>query len=302
MIKRIVEISHASWISLKDHQLVVEQDRNVVSRIPIEDLGLLLLAHPGNTITQQALSACQQADVAVVLCDEKYLPIALMIPLSGSSLHTATLQMQINVKSQVAKSLWRDIVAAKIMAQASHLTFQGKRGQHLEAMTRLVGRDDAAQREAQAAAYYWRELLGTDFRRDQNGDDINTLLNYGYAVLRASVARAIVGAGLHPALGVFHHNRGDSFALADDLMEPLRPAVDQLANRQWSKGQVGLLPVNKRAMLELLSCSVILGGQPLPLWVALQRYASSVKAVMSGEGKKVEIPIWQFSGDTGLCG
>lgn len=302
MIKRIVEISHASWISLKDHQLVVEQDRKVVSKLPIEDLGLLLLAHPGNTITQQALSACQQADAAVVLCDEKYLPIALMIPLTGGSLHTATLQMQVKVKSQVAKSLWRDMVIAKIAAQANHLTFQGKRGQHLERMAKLVGSEDAEQREAQAAAYYWRELLGSNFRRDQNGDDINTLLNYGYAVLRACVARAIVGAGLHPALGVFHRNRGDSFALADDLMEPLRPAVDQLAICHWTKGQTGLLPANKRAVLEMLSCSVLFGDQPLALWVALQRYASSVKAVMSGEAKQVEIPIWQFSGDTGLCG
>ena len=302
MIKRIVEISHASWISLKDRQLVVEQDRKVVSRLPIEDLGLLLLAHPGNTITQQALSVCQQADVAVVLCDEKYLPIALMVPLTGSTLHTATLHMQIKVKSQVAILLWRDMVAAKILAQANHLKFQGKRGQHLEAMARLVGGEDAAQREAQAASYYWRELLGSDFRRDQNGDDINTLLNYGYAVLRACVARAIVGSGLHPAIGVFHHHREDSFALANDLMEPLRPAVDQIAIRQWSKGQDGLLPANKRAMLELLSRSVFFGDQSLPLWVALQRYASSVKAVMSGDAKQVEIPIWQFLGDTGQCG
>lgn len=302
MIKRIVEISHASWVSLKDGQLVVEQEGTVISRIPVEDLGMLLLAHPSNVITQQALAACQQAGVAVALCDDKYLPTSLMLPLTGGALHTATLHMQIHAKPEKVRSVWWDIVTAKILAQARHLAAHGKGAQHLEQLAEHVREVGAAQQEAQAAAYYWRELLGKEFRRDTQADGFNALLNYGYAVLRAAVARAIVGTGLHPALGLFHHNRSDNFALADDLMEPLRPAVDSLACKERDNGIDGVTPVTKRAMLELLSSDVDIRGQPLPLWVALQRYAASVKAVLAGKITTVEIPVWRFSAATGLCG
>lgn len=302
MIKRIVEIAHASWVSIKDKQLVIEQDGQTVSQVPVEDLGFLLLAHPANVITQQALAACQQAGVAVAICDDKYLPTSLMLPLAGGALHTATLHMQIQSHPQVARSMWRDIVAAKILGQARHLAANGKGAAHLEKLAERVRDEDAAQQEAQAAAYYWRELLGPEFRRDNQGEVINALLNYGYAVLRAAVARAVVGSGLHPALGLCHRNRGDSFALADDLMEPLRPAVDSLALQEWAGGRKSLTPVTKRAMLELLSSSVEMLGQPLPLWVALQRYASSVRAVLANEAKVVEIPVWRFSADIAPCG
>ena len=302
MIKRIVEITRASWISLKDRQLVVEQDSKVVAKVPIEDLGILLLAHPANVITQQALMACQQADVAVVLCDEKYLPLSLILPLAGSTLHTATLLMQIKVKPQTTRALWRDIVIAKISAQSRHLAVQGKKAKHLEVMALRVSEEDAGGKEAQAAAYYWRELLGPEFRRDKNGKDINALFNYGYAILRACVARAIVGTGLHPALGIFHHNRSDNFALANDLMEPFRPLVDWLAMKEWNRGNHEVDPASKRVMLEALSGEVSFSGQSLPLWVAMQRYAHSVKLVLSGDVKAVEVPIWHFSADTEPCG
>lgn len=260
------------------------------------------MANPANVITQQALMACQLKDVAVVLCDEKYLPLSLVLPLAGGTLHTATLLMQIKAKSQTTCLLWRDIVIAKISAQGRHLAAQGKKAEHLEAMALQVRNENAGDREAQAAAYYWRELLGPEFRRDTEGKNINALLNYGYAILRACVARAIVGTGLHPALGIFHHNRSDNFALANDLMEPLRPAVDWLAIKEWNKGNYEVAPANKRVMLEALSCEVLFAGQSLPLWVAMQRYAHSVKSVLSGDLQTVEVPIWHFSVDTELCG
>lgn len=120
--------------------------------------------------------------------------------------------------------------------------------------------------------------------------------------MRACVARAIVGTGLHPALGIFHHNRSDNFALANDLMEPLRPSVDWLAMKEWNKGNHELAPASKRVMLEALSGEVSFGGQTLPLWVAMQRYAHSVKLVLSGDVKAVEVPVWHFSADTEPCG
>lgn len=263
---------------------------------------MLLLAHPGNVITQQALAACQQVGAVVALCDDKHLPTSLMLPLTGGALHTATLHMQIHAKPETTSSIWRNIIAAKILAQARHLATHGKNAQHLEKLSEHVRDENAAQREAQAAAYYWVELLGKEFRRDTQADGFNALLNYGYTILRAAVARAVVGAGLHPALGIFHHKRGDSFALADDLMEPLRPMVDSLALQEYRSGRQTLNTATKRAMLELLSCTVELLGQPLPLWVALQRYAASVKSVIAGEAKNVEIPIWRYSAATAPCG
>jgi len=303
MIKRIVEVAHASLLRVKDRQLVIEQEGQVVSRIAIEDLGLLLLAHPGNVISQQVLVACEQAGVAVAFCDDKYLPTSLMLQLTGGSLHTATLHMQIHASTNAGRSVWRSIVTAKISAQARHLAAQGKDAMHLEKLAEHVREEAASEQEAQAAAYYWRELLGAKFHRDtQHADGFNSLLNYGYAILRAAVARAIVGSGLHPALGLFHHNRGDNFALASDLMEPLRPGVDSLALKERFNGRETLTPVTKRAMLELLSGYVDFHHQPLPLWIALQRYASSVKEVLAGESNEVEIPVWRFSVATEPCG
>ena len=300
MIKQVIEVSHPSRISAKDRQLVIEQTERVV-RTPIEDLGVLLLAHPQITVTQFALAQCQGYGIVVVVCNESYLPTGFLLPLLGGSLHAETLRIQVAASKAVTGEVWRQIIKAKISSQAQLLAVLGKPSSHLEQMVGRVMPDDKHNLEAQAAQHYWPILMGDGFHR-QNTSSLNSILNYGYAVVRAAIARAVVGSGLHPAWGVFHHNRSDNFALVDDLLEPLRVGVDYLAWGCRNRSDVDLTPELKKSILSLLSAQILIGGQALPLWVALQRYVASLKAMLSGETKQLEIPRWAFSADTERCG
>lgn len=293
MIKQIVEVSRPSKISAKDGQLVIEQEGRVVTT-PIEDLGMLLLAHPTNTITQAALGQCQEHGAAIVVCDKSYLPTAIMLPFLGTSLHAETLKLQISAKKNTTDEIWKKIVAAKIHAQSDLLAATGSPSLHLVNLVSRVSPNDSQNIEAQAAQHYWPLLMGVGFRRKEKSA-LNAILNYGYAVLRAAVARAIIGTGLYPAWGIFHHNRSDNFALADDLMEPLRPGVDHLAWKNRHKENDDISPELKKEILGLLSAEVLFADQRLPLWVALQRYAASFKTALIYDAEQLEIPRWAFS-------
>ncbi len=294
MIKRIVDISNPSHLSLRREQLVIEQDRKEVGTVPLEDLGVLILDHPAITHTQGLLAACCKNNTVVLFSNEKHLPVSILLPLSGGSLHSKIIDQQIRVTEPMCKRLWREIVQAKIRAQAYVLTKIHNDDKPLPAFANRVRSGDPDNVEGQAARVYWRKLFGKDFRRDRDLPGINALLNYGYAVMRAAVARAIVGTGLHPALGLHHHNQYDSLCLADDLIEPLRPLVD------WKvygiKGKLNdkseLTPEIKREMLEIFSVSCLIRKQPLPLIPALHHYAASLRKVICNEGKKLVIPVF----------
>ncbi len=306
MIKRIIELSHGSYVHLHHRQLVIEQDGQCVASAPAEDVGLLLLAHPANVITQQALACCQQYGIAIAVCDEHHLPSALMLPLGGHSLHAEILRQQVAASPAAQAALWQAVVRGKISAQANVLAQLGLAGEaRLRRLAARVRPGDPGNLEAQAAAVYWRSLLPKgEHRQPEATSGVNVLLNYGYAILRAVVARAVVAAGLHPAWGIFHHNRQDNFALADDLMEPLRPAVDWIVWHHAGTRDANspLTPADKRALLAMLAAHVRLGDVPLPLWVALGRYIAQVKQAWFGEDITVEIPQWQFLEDTEPCG
>lgn len=304
MIKRIIELTHGSYVHLHHRQLVIEQDGQCVASAPAEDVGLLLLAHPANVITQQALACCQQYGVAIAVCDEHHLPSALMLPLDGHSLHTEILRQQVAASPAAQAALWQAVMRGKISAQAEVLAKLGRPGEaRLRRLAEHVRPGDPDNLEAQAAAAYWRSLLPEgEHRQPGRHTGVNALLDYGYAILRAAVARAVVAAGLHPAWGIFHHNRQDNFALADDLMEPLRPAVDWLACRHIRDPSQGLSPGDKRALLAMLAAQVQLGDVRLPLWVALGRYIAQAKQAWFGENLTVEIPKWLFLEDTEPCG
>lgn len=293
MIKRIVEISQRAHLSLRNQQLVIEREEEEPVQVAIEDLGVLILDHYSITHTQQLLSACWQNNVAVILCDGKHLPGAVLLPLDGHSLQSKIVAQQVEVTEPTRKRLWQTIVQAKVREQANVLRSVHGECDPLPAYADKVRSGDPDNIEAQAARIYWRKLFGPSFRRDRDRSGINTLLNYGYAILRAAVARAIVGAGLHPSLGLHHHNQYDSFCLADDLMEPLRPLVDlkvfeldQAANGK----EIELDRDTKRTLLETLTWNCLLGEQRLPLMVALHQYAAGVRKVICGEEKFAPIP------------
>lgn len=294
MIKRVVEISSKAYLHLHNGQMVVEGKEKVLGSVPIEDLGVLILNNPAITMSHQLIMNCLGNNVVVVITDEKHMPSGLMLPLEGHSLQAKTVLEQSQIKHPKRKRIWQQIIRAKVQEQSKVLSLAGKTGDKLRIFIPRIKSGDPANIEAQAAKIYWRELFGSLFRRNQNGSGINILLNYGYAVMRASVARAIVGAGLNPTIGVHHKSQYNAFALADDALEPLRPRVDlmvsQLADINDPEAN-SLNQENKRALLEILTQDCQINDLRLPLLNGLGRYAASLRRVIAENDSKLEFPL-----------
>ena len=295
MIKRIVEIGTPSHLRLDHRQMVVSREGVDSGTVPVEDLGVLIIDHPGVSYTQALLATCFEENVVVVLCDRKHLPCAALLPLAGHSLHAKTLRLQIAASQPVQKRLWQVIIQAKIREQAGVLRSLVLDDLPLPAYAARVKSGDPDNVEAQAARIYWGKLFGTEFRRDRDMEGINALLNYGYAILRAAVARTIVGAGLSPALGIHHRNQYDDLALADDLMEPLRPSVDlKVYELARDNPKVTVDKESKSALLQILAWDCQWGApaetRRLPLLTALSYYAAGVRAVLCEGAKATPIP------------
>jgi CRISPR-associated protein Cas1 len=293
MIKRIVEISNPAYLHLRNRQMVIDHEGVEIGSVPVEDLGVLILDHPAISHTQGLLSACFENNVIVLVCDRRHLPCAILLPLDGHTLHSKTLGQQIAASEATCKRLWQRVVQAKIREQAKVLQSATGNDNPLRAYAAKVKSGDPENIEAQAARIYWQRMFGPEFRRNPVTPGINAMLNYGYAVIRGAVARAVVSAGLHPALGVHHRNQYNSFSLADDLMEPLRPLVDIKVYEVSELLPITseLTPQIKRALLEILSWNCTIGERKFPLMVALHQYAASVRKVLAGEQKDVEIPV-----------
>jgi len=292
VIKRIVEISNPSFLHLKNNQMIIEQEGKEVAQVPVEDLGVLILSNLAITHTQQLLCACWKNNVIVVSCDERFMPGGVLIPLDGHSLQAKTLTAQISATEPVKKRLWASIVKAKIREQVKVLKSVNQEASGLTHYPAKVKSGDPENIEAQAARIYWGLLFGKSFRRDPDDPGINALLNYGYAVMRSAVARAVIGAGLTPALGIHHRNQYNSFALVDDLIEPLRPLIDIKVHElvQLSADDPELTPVTKRELVSVLGWNINYKDRSWPLLVALTHYAASVRDVLAGIAKDVEIP------------
>lgn len=296
MIKRTIDINEQSYLHLEKKQLLVDRRGETIASIPVEDIGVLILTHPAITVSQALIIACQQNNVAMVFCNQQHLPYSVLLPISdGNSLHTRVLREQLAVSRPIRKRLWQQVVRQKILQQAETLESIDISCKRLYRLAETVKSGDTANHEAQAAQVYWRRLMGEDFRRDKDAEGINSLLNYGYAVIRAMVARALVASGLHPAIGLQHSNQYNGLCLADDLMEPFRPWVDLVVYRlAKQQGQVEVNKITKEALLGLLSDSVIWKGKTLPLMVASHSLAASLKSVMNGQRKSIEYPKRMF--------
>ena len=292
MIKRVIDISHSSYLYLKHHQLIIEQDRKIIASISMEDLGVLILQHPAIVITQASIIACQKNNVVLVFCDAQHLPYSALLPLTeANSLHSRVIQQQIAAKSPIKKRLWQSVVQHKLNEQAKTLQQLGKDSIFLQTLARRVKSGDTGNLEAQGAQRYWPALMGKGFRRKQDMPGTNSLLNYGYAIIRAMMARAICGTGLHPALGIHHSNQYNGLCLADDLMEPFRPWVDYLVCR-LPTGKQDVNQETKRTMLSLLAAEVSYKQKKMPLMIACSYLCSDFKKSLSDNALHLSYPQW----------
>lgn len=311
MLKRTIEISReAAHLTTRHKQLQLKREGEVVGSVPCEDVGLVLVDHPGTTYTHNALTALLDAKAALVVCGQDHLPKGILFPLSDHLEIVWRIEEQTSVSKPLQKRLWKQIVQAKIRAQAGNLTPGSVPHRKLLNYAREVKAGDTSNREAVAARLYWSSWLVNceapesvePFRRDRDGDAPNHFLNYGYAILRAAIARSLVAAGLLPAIGIHHRNRSNAFCLADDLIEPLRPLVDARARELHFNGQSDLDQEAKQTLLDLLTETVSTGNQSGPLMVAINRMTASLVHCYQGTRKDLEIPIPCISADTEVCG
>ena len=292
MIKRIVEISRESaHVCSQFNQLVLKRDGQIVGQIPGEDIGVVVVDHPGVTYTHAALSLLADCSAAVVLCGRNHLPNAMLLPMTDHTQVVWRIGMQLAVKRPLKKQLWRQLVRAKIRAQAENLPVDEASRNKLLALAAAVRSGDPANVEAQAAKIYWQHWIAEEeFRRDPDLPGTNAFLNYGYAIVRAAVARAIVAAGLFPALGLHHRNRSNAFCLADDLVEPLRPLVDNRVRELRRTGYDELNQEAKAEILKLLTQEVRVSSETGPLMVNIHRLVASLVQCYQGKCKRLAIP------------
>lgn len=315
MIKRTIEISQQpAHLAVRLDQLLIQPHDQPVeagSSIPCEDIGMVLVDNPRTTYSHSALAKLIEFGGVLVVCGRDHLPAGVLLPLAEHSQVVWRIRDQLSISKPLKKQLWKQIVQAKVRAQAANLSTDSPQHGRLLALAREVRSGDPTNVEAQAAKIYWSGWLAPHgnagaaneqqrFRRDPNGTDpLNSMLNYGYAVLRAAVARAIVAAGLLPVLGLHHHQRSNAFCLADDLLEPLRPIVDQRVRQLYlDHGRRELNQPTKAGLLEVLTQRVRMGHEKGPLMVALHRMMASLVHCYQGSAKRLAIPV---SDDAGPC-
>lgn len=295
VIKRTLGISGRAYLFQKDRQLHIKMDDQETT-VPIEDIGVLLLESHQCTISQSALSALMGNNAVVISCDATHHPDGVMTPVAGNVVHTAVLRDQLRASLPLRKQLWQQTVKAKIDNQAAALKMLGLNATPMEHWSRKVRSGDPDNLEGRAAAYYWKNFFPGDyaFVRHPEGNPPNRLLNYGYAILRAAMARATVGSGLHPAVGLHHKSQYNPFCLADDLMEPFRPFLDLIVRKICSeRGQhAQLAPEAKRCLLELLSMDTWIEGERKPLLLALTSTSASLVRCYAKEARKLAYPVF----------
>jgi CRISPR-associated protein Cas1 len=301
MIKRTLYFGNPAKLSTQQKQLVIQltptkenEGEMIMKQVPIEDIGILILDHPQLTITNPVLNALLDNNVAIIACNEKHMPNGLFLPLEVHHTQQERFEAQVNASQPLKKQLWQQTVIAKIKNQAAVLRVAGKKANYLDQLVLSVKSGDSDNCEATAAAYYWKNLFDFEFPflRDPDGEAPNNLLNYGYAIMRAAVARSLVGSGLLPTLGIFHRNKYNAYCLADDIMEPYRPYVDRLIWQFVQEGEVlePMSKLHKVNILDLMNIDVSIAGKKSPLMIGVQRTTASLAQCIEGKAKKILYP------------
>ncbi len=297
MIKRIIEISKAkTYLSVRNEQLIIRQEEELSAQIPCEDVGLLIIDHNGTTYTHSVFTNLIKHGAAIVFCGSDHHPCGYLLPTAHNSLQSARLRYQIAASEPLKKRLWKQIIKAKIFHQASVVGEESSAYAGLRALARQVKSGDPDNKEAQASKLFWKYFLAESrFRRGRDGPAPNNLLNYGYAILRAAIARAIVGSGLNPSIGIKHCSQYNAFCLADDLIEPFRGFIEAKVLNIWQEVREGeeadeLSQAMKSQLLEVLYQQVKFGDYSGPLMVGLHRVTGALVKCYTGEEKQLVLP------------
>lgn len=305
MIKRTLHFGNPAYLSKRNEQLHIElPDAPKLGdnkrAVPIEDIGVVVLDHQQITITHAALAALLQNNAAVITCDDTHHPVGMFLPLDGHDVQSERFRHQITATEPLKKQLWQQTVSAKILNQAAILSARGIETENMLHWAKSVRSGDPDNYEGRAAAYYWRYLFGaeTNFFRRREGEPPNNLLNYGYAILRAMVARGLVSSGLLPTLGIHHRNKYNAYCLADDIMEPYRPYVDKMVCEILDDGEEFdfITTQLKARLLGIATTDVHIDKESSPLMVGLQRTTASLAKCYEGKSRKILYPVIAISG------
>ena len=308
MIKKTLCFSNPIYLSLRNAQLVlhlpeVESNKTLPEAIkkeaertiPIEDIGVVILDNRRITITSGAMEALLENNCAVITCNQKSMPVGLLLPLCGNTTQNERFRSQLEASLPLRKQLWQQTIKQKILNQEHVLRINTAQETNcMRVWSNDVRSGDPDNLEARAAAYYWKNVFTTypNFVRDREGTPPNNLLNYGYAILRAIIARALVGSGLLPTLGIHHHNRYNAYCLADDIMEPYRPYVDQLV-LDIIQCNLEISDITRDFKMQLLGIpmlDVVINGKRSPLMIAAQQTTASLARCFAGESKRISYP------------
>lgn len=308
MIKKTLCFSNPAYLSLRDRQLVIKipeiqnskgvleelKEKSVITR-PIEDIGVLVIDNRQVTVTSAVLDALLANNCAVITCDARSMPVGLLLPLYGNTTQSERFRVQIDASLPLKKQLWQQTIQYKIINQAAVLSECTDAETHcMKVWAADVRSGDPQNVEAKAAAYYWKNIFRdvTGFIRDREGTPPNNMLNYGYAILRAVVARSLVSSGLLPTLGIHHHNRYNAYCLADDIMEPYRPYVDRLVVNIMARygHDMALTREIKMQLLSIPTIDVKIGGKRSPLMVGVSQTTASLYKCFSGKSRKISYP------------
>lgn len=295
MIGRIVEIAddrrhlfvHRGFLVVRD----TDGERKELGQVPLDDIAAVIANAHGLTYTNNLLVALAERGAPFVLCGANHNAVGMLVTLDGHHVQAKRIEAQIGATQPTHKRLWAAIVKAKLEQQAAALEATGASNVPLQALVGKVRSGDPDNIEGQGARRYWTLLFGDDFRRDQSGEGLNALLNYGYTVLRSAMARAVVASGLHPSLGLHHSNDANAMRLVDDLMEPFRPVVDLKVWQLNRAGETLVTPETKRALVRVLYDDMQTTLGVTPVMVCMQRLATSLAQIYLGERPKLDLPL-----------
>lgn len=305
MLKRTIHIGSSCRLFTKNKQLVIQynhikgQEDMLDKSVPIEDIAYLILEHPRISLSHPLLNEFLKNNIAFITCNETLHPTGLMLNLDGNDTQSEKFRAQIKASEPLKKNLWQQTIESKIQNQARVLAYWNIENKYLLACSKQVRSGDSDNREATASYYYWQHLFppAWKFYRKRDGAPPNNLLNYGYAILRAVVARSLVGSGLLPTLGIFHRNRYNAYCLADDIMEPYRPYVDYIVRKIIDRTS-HISELNKEFKAELLAIpamDVYIDNKMRPLMIAVQQSTSSLSRCFLGEGRQIIYPTFHYA-------